>query len=297
MIGARARGPVPSQPRPPERRARSPRSAPARRRRLDPAWLFAAVTVGLALGVVGLRVVRERGDLGTLPLPRVVPVPRVVQALTKPRVMRTVYLNREGATLHPGADDSHVNRSSIVKSVGDVPIAYASFAGTPKRWQSIVQCVRDKFAPYDVEVVDQRPVEGDYIMAMVGGRPQDLGAAEGAHAGDEHGHSHATGLAPFNGEAIADAIVFVFSRTLREETRATCETAAMEIAHAYGLDHARSCKDLMTYMRPCGARSFTDQAIPCGEHEERPCKGGAPTQNSHRSLLTALGPRGAHATE
>ena len=106
-----------------------------------------------------------------------------------------------------------------------------------------------------------------------------------------------TGLAPFNGEPIEDAIVFVFSHALRRNVRKVCETAAMEIAHAYGLDHAIHCRDLMSYKRPCGRRRFLDEAIPCGEHHARPCKDGSPTQNSHRVLLEALGPAPAEQGE
>ena len=45
---------------------------------------------------------------------------------------------------------------------------------------------------------------------------------------------------------------------------------AIEGASAYGLDHARNCKDIMTYMKPCGAKRFLDKDIPCGEHDGMP---------------------------
>ena len=49
------------------------------------------------------------------------------------------------------------------------------FAGTGRRWRDIVKCVRSKFEPYDIQVVDKRPVGDDYVMAVLGGRPSLLG--------------------------------------------------------------------------------------------------------------------------
>jgi hypothetical protein len=205
---------------------------------------------------------------------------------------RVIYLNREGASLIAGVDDSRLNRSSIVKNSGRSSVDIPPFVGTPKAWDGLVQCTREKFAPFAVSVVDRRPVEGSYIMAVVGGKAQELGLEE-THA-DEHDHSHeVTGLAPFNGKTITDAVVLIFSHSLREDPRRMCETAAMEIAHAYGLDHSRSCKELMSYMTPCGPRSFTNADLPCGEQADRACEGGHPTQNSYARLFEALGAAGS----
>jgi hypothetical protein len=208
------------------------------------------------------------------------------QLLARAEPSKIVYLNREGAELRGGPDDASFNISSVVAGSPSNRARVPPFAGTTARWNAITKCIREKFASFDVTLVEQRPVEGDYVMAMLGGAPKDLGLLEA----DGHKHSHATGLAPFNGEAIPRAVIFVFTRALQEHARSSCEVAGMEIAHAYGLDHARNCKDLMTYMRPCGARSFMDRDLPCGEHEDRPCLNGTVTQNSHRHLLRLLGP-------
>jgi hypothetical protein len=200
---------------------------------------------------------------------------------------RIVYLNREGAELMGGPDDAAFNVSSVVGGAGTSRASIPPFAGTPARWTAIAKCIREKFSAFDVRVVEQRPVEGDYIMAVLGGTPQDVGY----HPKDGHSHSHAIGLAPFNGEAIPNAVVFIFTRSLREHLQGTCEAAGMEIAHAYGLDHARDCHDLMTYMPRCGVRRFIDKEIACGEHAARACEGGRATQNSYRHLLELLGPR------
>ncbi|MEQ9077688.1 MAG: hypothetical protein RLP09_27750 [Sandaracinaceae bacterium] len=216
-----------------------------------------------------------------------------VPIAAEPTAPRVIYLNREGATLVAGNDDSSQNSSSIVRNAGLSRAFAAPFAGTPRRWNAIVECVRDRFEPFDVQVVDQRPMGRSYIMVMVGGHPSMLDGGN-EPPGAEHGHdyAHAAGLAPFNGQAVEDAVVLVFSRRLRENARRTCEVVSMEVGHAYGLDHSMHCGELMSYLRPCGRRRFRDEDLPCGEQDARECDGvvGGTTQNSYRRLLSALGP-------
>lgn len=267
------------------------------RRRQGPgvAWALMMWTLGALAGAAGMLAWQARTQATGQPPedaasdePSVVGhTIRVARQLMEPSgPSRVVYLNREGGRLKGGPDDAAYNVSSVV---GNSPVGSASvppFSGSATRWRAITKCIRAKFAPFNVEVVESRPVNRDYLMVMMGGRPKDLGFV----AKDGHAHSHSTGLAPFNGLSIPRAIVFVFTRALRESTTAVCETAGMEIAHAYGLDHARNCRDLMTYMRRCGKRTFLDKDIACGEHKDRPCQGGGATQNSYQRLLEVLGP-------
>jgi hypothetical protein len=213
-----------------------------------------------------------------------VPVP--IQ-FNPPRVMRTVYLNREGARLRAGADDAQTNQSSIVAHAGLTHADIPAFSGPPDRWNAIVKCVAALLSPYDVRVTDQRPVGDEYMMAMMGGTPSVLGAYG---AGSQH---RALGLSPYNGKPIEDAVVMIFTRVAKEQTKKVCETAGMEIGHAYGLDHARHCGDLMTYLPGCGAKKFTDRELACGESKDRACSNGRETQNAHAYLLELLGPRQA----
>ena len=223
----------------------------------------------------------EGGDGPVADLPRRIEV-KLPAVLQRAPVAHTIYLNREGARLFAGTDDASENRSSIVRSVGKQYVDVPAFAGSPARWNAIAKCIRQGFEPYDVRVVEQRPLEPGYMMALMGGTPKLLGKSDK--------HHHATGLAPFNSKVIPGAVVFVFTRALRERTTSTCNTAAMEIAHAYGLDHSRHCRDFMTYKRNCGRRRFMDDDIACGEGKDRACANGAKTQNSHKHLLGVLGP-------
>jgi hypothetical protein len=199
------------------------------------------------------------------------------------RANRVIYLNREGARLTAGIDDATRNRSSIVAASQIAEADIAAWTGSASRWRSLVQCVQKAFEPYDVEVVDRRPVEGSYVMAVIGGTAATLGP--------KTPHHHALGLAPFNGEPIEDAVVLIFSAATKNELRTTSEAAAMEVAHAFGLDHGYHCRDFMTYRPYCGTKRFVDEDVRCGEHQPRDCKGGAKTQNSHRHLLRLFGPR------
>jgi hypothetical protein len=193
-------------------------------------------------------------------------------------VMRTIFLERKGGTITGGVDDSENNVSSILEYNKKPKAVIPPFKGSDATWKKFVACVRDKFAPFDIAVVDERP-KADFVLTMVGGTPDLVGAGK-----------NVTGLAPFNGEPIEDPVVFVFSRAMKENVRAMCETAAMEIAHAYGLDHEYLCKDPMTYLPPCGEKQFQNVDAPCGEKKKRPCAGGALTQNSYARLLEELGP-------
>jgi len=208
----------------------------------------------------------------------------------KPAVPRVVYLNREGATLVAGVDDASKNSASLVRSAKQKYVAFPAFEGTPAQWNTVVECVRDRFAPFALSIVDQRPIEPGYIMAMIGGTAKHFDQAD-AIAGEDHEHAVRTGLSPFNGEVIPAAVVLIFAKTLNNHPRSVCETAGMEIGHAYGLDHEMDCHDLMTYLPQCGPRRFVDKAVPCGEQNPRECRRGGQRQNSYGRLLEILGPR------
>lgn len=201
----------------------------------------------------------------------------------KPKPNRIIYLNREGATLRGGGDDATHNRATLAGKSNEDTIEVPAWRGSYSRWAAVTKCVRAAFKPFDVEIVEQRPVGSDYLMVLFGGHPKLLRNREGKS------HLKATGMAPHNGLPIHNAVVLVFTRFMSESTRRTCETAVHEIAHAYGLDHGYHCRDFMTYLGYCGTKRFVNKDVPCGEKKKRKCHGGDGLQNSYQTLLKVLG--------
>lgn len=249
-------------------------------------WGFVAlgVVVTLAAGVVlGLFVVKrlERGEWEMLDRDDLVRVRERLSLVRPSGPSRVIYLARTPLELTPGEDDAPAGVSSVVAAKKNAPVKVPGWKGTEKGWKQVVACVQKLWAPFDVEVTDRRPPGDDFVLVAVGGRPTDIGER----------NKRVGGLAPFSGDVIPKAVVFVFSQQLGNQVTPVCETIGMEVAHAYGLDHGYDCKDVMTYLKPCGAKKFLDKDIPCGETKKRPCMGGAATQNSHQRLLAILGAR------
>ncbi len=228
------------------------------------------------------RAVKRTGDF--LDITVRLPLPWLFSG-KKPKPNKIVYLNREGASLRGGGDDATSNRATLAgKSIQDT-VHVPPWKGTYSRWASVVKCVRKAYAPFDVEIVEQRPMGVDYMMVLFGGSPKLLRNRTGKS------HLKATGMAPHNGLPIHNAVVLVFTRFMKESVRRTCETAVHEIAHAYGLDHGYHCRDFMTYLGWCGTKRFVNKAVPCGEKKKRKCHGGNSLQNSYQDLLKVLGSR------
>lgn len=239
---------------------------------LAAALVASAVTVAAIAGTL-------RVKSGQWRVPRHADVREIVGDawIGAPEPSRTVYLHRGEIAVRGGRDDAAEGESSLIArgKLHSVPRYRASNA----TWRRLVGCVQDKFAGYDVRITDERPVDEDYILVKVGGKPADIGMA-GVKLG---------GIAPFNGRAIPNSMVFVFDQRGRFRTKNNCQTAAHEIGHVYGLDHTYQCGDLMSYRQGCGKKRFVNEAMPCGEHETRACESKKGTQNSARRLEALLG--------
>ena len=191
----------------------------------------------------------------------------------------TVYLNRGGTTLESGWDNSAKNTSALIRSYGFESLEIPAYSGSRSKWNKTVECVKNKLSDFDIEVVDERPAGGDYIMAMLGGNPSLFGYPRGV-----------SGVSPFSGDIIPQAVVFVFERSLRSNVEAVCTSAVHEIGHALGLEHQYTCEDPMSYLHGCGEKSFQDLEAWCGEYEPRRCANGG-KQNSYRHLAEVVGLR------
>ncbi len=240
--------------------------------------LVSVVAVAALAGTARLRAGKwalpNREDLSVL-------VKEVV-TYEEPQPSKTIYLDREALQVMGAPDNAAKNQSSLVAPGQSflVPRYKASNAN----WQRLLGCVQSKFAGYDVRITDQRPASGDYILVKVGGTPASIGMA-GKPLG---------GIAPFNGFAVPNAIVFAFDQGGQMRTQNNCQTIAHEVGHVYGLDHSYQCKDIMSYQQ-CGPKHFVDEPMACGEHEARPCEDQSHSQNSADDLLRMLGARRPNA--
>ncbi len=77
-------------------------------------------------------------------------------------------------------------------------------------------------------------------------------------------------------------------QTPHRTTGALCDTAAHEVGHTMGLDHSRTCGDVMSY-ESCGAKTFQNAVGRCGEWDARPCADGSGVQNSWDKLASLVG--------
>jgi uncharacterized protein (TIGR03382 family) len=210
------------------------------------------------LGWIGDAV--KAGRPGTLM--QVIPAIGPVEA---PGTTTIIYMNKGGATLTPGNNDSRTNRSTVVGQTSAIP----AFEGTATEWNNIMTCVREIFSPFDVMITDVDPGNTPHVESLMGGRAQQAGMQQGV-----------LGVSPFTVDCsvIPNPIVFTFTQSTRDAYGSSpalaeeiCEIAAQEIAHAFGLDHELLASDPMTYLNYNGLKRFQNVDAQCGESVARTC--------------------------
>lgn len=189
---------------------------------------------------------------------------------------RVVFLNRHGGSFKPGYDDSAANKSSVLSSAATI----APYEKSDAAWNKLTACVRERFAAYDLDVVEKDPGAASHIEVVVGGAPKDVGMT-----------AESAGVAPVNADCsvVERAVVYVFSQSIDEGRE--CAVATQEIGNAFGLDHVLRCDDAMGYGDDCESKSFIDVEAKCGEYKARSCLCGGSTQNSAEKLMKSLGPK------
>lgn len=219
------------------------------------------------------------------PLPAVVPLEEPVYsaiAYGAGDAPFPIFMNRHGGRYTCGDNDSRTNSSTIACSGGSGDVG--AWPGSDAEWASFMDCAVDLFSRFNVVVTDVEPASGDYVEAVIGGGPGDVGMPSGVG-----------GVAPYQCGVIPRGIVYAFADVYYGGGtwwRDVCETAGQEVVHAFGLDHEYLCEDPMTYLYGCGEKTFQDTDAQCGEYSPRQCDCTGPTQNSVQEMLDLFGPSG-----
>ena len=83
-------------------------------------------------------------------------------------ISHTLYLNDclpNGCLVQPGFDDSRTNHSSIAQQ----PSVLSAYGHGEAHWNELVACVRETFAPFDIDIVTDDPGQADHFEVMIGG--------------------------------------------------------------------------------------------------------------------------------
>lgn len=196
---------------------------------------------------------------------------------------RLIYMNRSGATLRPGLNNSSLQTSSIVETMTEI----TPWEISDDDWAETMSCMRGIYSRFDVQITDRDPGMTPHLEAVFGGHPNDVGLPD-----------NVAGISPFTTDCstIESSVVFTFTDVLPDDPRLMCEVMAQEIAHSYGLDHQMLPEDPMSYLEYDGDREFQDEDAFCGEFEFRTCGIGGnvcrDTQNSVELLTQRLGRAG-----
>lgn len=208
---------------------------------------------------------------------RMPPIPGV--DIQSDHVSKLLFLNRcaQGCSIQPGVSDARFNTSSIVQG-GTASIT--PWRHGDESWERLVECVKEIYAPYDVQVTDVDPGSNVFHHeAIVAGDYTEINYEK-----------NVGGVAPSQCRPANNVISFSFANGFDDPIR-ICHIVGQETAHSYGLEHAMDCSDPMTYLTSCGRQFFRDVTSACGEYEALPeclC-GGGNVQNTHRWLVAVLG--------
>lgn len=215
-----------------------------------------------------------------------------VQNPADPLVSRTIYLNRcqGGCLIRQGQENAAANTSSIQIS-GQAN--YTEFSYGDDKWDQLVQCVRETYAPFNIKIVEDRPASGTYWMHVVAGTSTQFGFDQ---------NDGVLGVSPGTFQCpsplLNNTITFTFvnDQFIDDDVNEWCWIVAQETAHSFGLDHEALALDPMTYIGlgqlPTPRHDFKDENGACGAFQsgDQGCYcPSIPQQNSYQSILGIFG--------
>ncbi|MBE7447805.1 MAG: hypothetical protein HS111_02595 [Kofleriaceae bacterium] len=201
---------------------------------------------------------------------------------------RILFVNNcKGETTSTGAAGCRITRGGTNNSINNVSTIASgnltAYSGSTTTWNSIMNCVRQTYAPFGITVTDVNPGAVPHFEAMAAGRPTEIGFPNGV-----------AGVAPYSCGVINNAITFSFLNLNPNDVNDACWTIAQESAHAFGLAHEMLAADPMTYITNPPQKRFQDQTACIGTsgccQPQGECQCGPTTQNSVQKLLGIFGP-------
>ncbi len=210
-----------------------------------------------------------------LPIPFPVPPAESILRATGPH---RLYLNFDGATVKRGpACSSSAELCSYVVKCESGTATVPPFSGTAAERAGILALVRQYYAPFAIDILDQKPAQGPYTMCVVGGQPADI-CFQGRVAG----------VAPLDCDDLNGDVdlVFAFSTASHNDPHLTAVAIAQESAHSYGLEHTTLITDIMYPYLSGVEQGFVDSTM--GVERSAGCR--SDVQNSFQVLDQVLGP-------
>lgn len=185
-----------------------------------------------------------------------------------------------GCAVTRGQDSSITNTSSIASQ----NTTMSAWTYGPEAWETVMECVRQNFAPFDIDVTDVDPGTASHFEVMVGGTSFELSPSI----------QDAGGIAPSiscNAQR-NNSLAFVFAAQT-SNLPYLCNAITHEAGHMYGLSHSLDARDPMTYMQLSQPKTWTNAEQMCGTDagERQPCRCFQSTnlQNSFRYLKEVFG--------
>jgi hypothetical protein len=215
------------------------------------------------------------------------PVVNVAEDARDSGISHVLFVNRcpGGCIFTPDdVNDARTNKSSII---GGQTRTLSEFNSGDDVFNAAIECIRDVYSPYDVQIVTDDPGDSmPHHEAVMAGFPEEVGR-----------DSLTGGIAPATCEPLNNVISFSFANGLAEQlsgqtlVETLCWTVSQESAHSFGLpNHVYDCHDPMTYLAGCGRKYFRNRAIQCGRFDgPEECTCNMDKQNSHERLLAAFG--------
>jgi len=205
--------------------------------------------------------------------------------------LRYLYINRcrGNCIIKKGSDDARTHFTDAPDDPAGTEYLLSEFQWGDDVWNQVMQCMREVYSPYNIEVTDEPPPPGTpYNEGIVAGGQRELNLS---------GYG---GYAYLNSDCSprAYALSFSFANDYAPDPYTICYVASQETAHSFGLLHSwefldgrSACNDPMSY-RECGGfeRFFRNEPARCGEYNAGACGACGSTQNTHLHLLNVLGP-------